>query len=345
MMGAYPALYNRGVGRLSLFLLALVLASGARASADPQDIATTNTPVVFAQLTNGTVTVRTWERPDVQVETDPNLVQVTHIPQQMLAGKQIPPGASGFWAQNIQTPDGEQLSLPPEPFPVAPLDAQPHDGVRLVGGGDVTLTIPANTPFLLINDRQGDVSVNGFHGGTLVSHIVRGSLKLDDVSGTVGAQVNNGPIVATNSTFDRIRVRNGRGGMFFYNVDSRQIEATTLVSPIVYDNGSFQPGLARFESQKGNIALGVAHGGAQIDAHSATGHVFSEGTIRGGPVVTATSASGNVMTYSGALREHPTFRQQFPMQGHQPANNRANPPPQRRPQSRCRRVGKRVVCQ
>ncbi len=316
MMPPRPAHYNRSVGRLSLFLLVLVIISGARASAGPQDIATTNAPVVFAQLTNGTVTVRTWDRPDVQIDADPNLVQINHISQQALAGHQ-PFTQMRFFAQNVQMPDGEELSLPPEPFPVAPLDSQPHDAVRLVGSGDMTITVPANTPFLMINGRQGEVNVtvDGYHGGTFVSHIGRGALHLNDVSGTVGAQVNNGPITATNSTFDRIRVRNVRGGVFFENCDSRQIEATTLMSPIVYDNGSFQPGLARFESQKGNIALGVARGGAQIDAHSASGRVLNEGAIRSGPVVTATSASGNVMTYSGALREHPNFQQQFQMQG------------------------------
>jgi hypothetical protein len=363
MMRDLRAHYNRGVGRLSLFLLVLVIVSGARASADPQDIATTNAPIVLAQLSSGTVTVRTWDRPDVQIEADPSLVQVIHIPQQALAGKQLPPGMTTFWAQNIQTPSGEQLSLPPEPFPVAPLDAQPHDGVRLIGGGDVTITVPATTAFLLINDRQGDVSVDGFHGGTLVSHIGRGALHLNNVSGTVGAQVNNGPITATNSTFDRIRVRNGRGGMFFNNVDSRQIEATTLMSPIVYDNGSFQPGLARFESQKGNIALGVAaRGGAQIDAHSASGQVLNEGAIRGGPVVTATSGSGSVMTYTGALRDHPNFQQQFQMlrpgfqqsprvNAPQQPRRPATPSPQQQSlqqrtlkQQRCKWVGKRWVC-
>jgi hypothetical protein len=326
--------YNRGVGRYILALLVLVIISGARASADPQDIPTTSAPVVFAQLTNGTVIVRTWDRPDVQIETDPNLVQVNHIPQQALAGHQLPP--MRFYAQNIQTVDGEQLSLPPEPFPVAPLDSQPHDAVRLVGGGDVTITVPANAPFVMINDQQGDVTVDGYHGGTFVSHIGRGSLHLNNISGTVGAQVNNGPITATNSNFDRIRVRNGRGGMFFDNVDSRQIEATSLVSPIVYDNGSFQPGLARFESQRGNIALGVARGGAQIDAHSASGQVLSEGNIRGGPVVTATSASGSVMTYSGALRDHPNFQQHFQMQRAgfpQQQRGIGNPPQPRRPTS------------
>lgn len=330
--------YNRGVGRLSLFFLVFVTVSGARASAQPQNIATSNAPVVFAQVTSGTVTVRTWDRAEVQIDGDPSLVQANPIPQQALNGRQIPSFLLMFRAQQIQTPDGAQLSLPPEPFPVAPLDAQTHDGVRVVASGDVTLTIPANTPFLEINGRQGEVNVNvdGYHGGTFVSHIGRGSLHLNNVSGTVGAQVTNGPFTATNSTFDRIRVRNVRGGVFFQNCDSRQIEATTLLSPIVYDNGSFQPGLARFESQKGNIALGVGRGGAMIDAHSASGRVLNEGAVRSGPVVTATSGSGNVMTYSGALRDHPNFRQQFQMRPSAQQQPRAIGTPQRRRRSPAR---------
>jgi hypothetical protein len=319
--------YNRGVGRLSLFLLVLVILSGARASADPQSFSTTNAPAVFVQALDGTITVRTWDRPEVQIEGDPN-AQVNRIPQAALSsGKAIPPFLLMLRAQQIQTPDGEAISMPPEPFPVAPLDGQEHDGVRIITGGDVTITVPANSPFLLVNAPRANVKLEGYHGGTFVSHIGAGSLTMNDVSGTVGAQVNNGRIRATNSTFDRIRVRNGRGGMFFENCDARQIEATSLISPIVYDNGSFQPGLARFESQKGNIALGV-RGGAQIDAHSVSGQVLSEGAIHGGPFVTATSGTGSVMTYNGALRDHPNFQQRFPAQG-----SRAipEPPQQKRP--------------
>src|SRR5665213_2870012 len=43
----------------------------------------------------------------------------------------------------------------------------------------------------------------------------------------------------------------------FERCRSKQIEATSVTGSIVYDGGAFDPGLARFESQSGNIALGV----------------------------------------------------------------------------------------
>lgn len=294
-----PAIYNGGVGRYILFLLCWMALSGALASADPQDIATTNAPIIVAQMQSGKVTIRTWDRQDVQVDGDPGLI-VNHIPERAI---QNHPGILQvhFWQQSFQGPDGSQLTLPPEPFQVAPLDAQPHDGVLIRGDGDVTIHIPANAPFVMANIKQGDVSLDDYHNGTFVSHIGRGSLRLNDVSGTIGAHVFNGQVIAQNSQFDRIRIRNGRGLVSFDNCDARQIEVSTLMSSIVYDHGSFQNGLARFESQKGNIAIGVARGAAQLDAHSATGRTFTDQSLRGGPVVTATSGSGNVMSTRGSV--------------------------------------------
>ena len=62
--------------------------------------------------------------------------------------------------------------------------------------------------------------------------------------------------------------------MTFRGCTSHQIEASSKYGSIVYDNGKFQPGLARFESDHGNVALGV-RGGAQIGAHSGSGHIVS----------------------------------------------------------------------
>lgn len=300
--------YNQVVGRYILFLLCWVIISGARASADPQDIATTNAPVFFAQLKDGgNVTIHTWGRNDVQIDGDPSLT-IHHLPAAAIARRGIQ--QFNFWNQTVDTPEG-QLSIPREPFDAPPLDSQPHDGIVVLGGGDVSVTVPVGTPLIVVNTTRGNVSIDNYHNGTIVSHIGAGSLHLQNVSGTVGAQLGAGPFIAQNSQFDRIRVRNARGQILFDNCNAKQIEATSLLGNIVYDRGSFDPGLARFESQRGNIALGVARGGAQVDAHSGSGQVLTEGNVRGGPVVTATSAAGNVMVYNGALAEHPSFREQL----------------------------------
>ncbi len=122
--------------------------------------------------------------------------------------------------------------------------------------------------------------------------------------------------------------------MFFEHCAAAQIQASSLTGSIIYDNGTFTPGLAHFESQRGSVALGVANGNAQITAHSDSGRVFNEaqGFVRGGPVVTATSGSGAVLYYRGSLRQHPQLMQRLP------ANARPfrRPPGGRRPPERTR---------
>ncbi|MGR4064670.1 MAG: hypothetical protein ACLQPV_04405, partial [Vulcanimicrobiaceae bacterium] len=79
---------------------------------------------------------------------------------------------------------------------------------------------------------------------------------------------------------------------------------------------SFQPGLARFESQRGNVALGVGSGTASFGAHSAQGRVVNAYDGRGAdasaPVVTATSQTGNVLLYRGSARDNLQRMQQWP---------------------------------
>ncbi|HMD02480.1 MAG TPA: hypothetical protein VKG44_05885, partial [Candidatus Baltobacteraceae bacterium] len=108
------------------------------------------------------------------------------------------------------------------------------------------------------------------------------------------------------------------GPMIFERCSARQIEATNVNGAIVYDRGSFEPGLARFDSLKGDVAIGVASG-AQLDGRAASGgRVYTlfdqhaqvnarEGAASalvdgGGPTVNATSGSGNVYLYDGSLR-------------------------------------------
>jgi hypothetical protein len=311
---------RRGVAGLLLAFL-LVVASAARASADPQSIATTGAPIVFAELQEGMVNVRTWNRSDVQVDADPT-INVRHFDRAPAA---LPPVFT-FFADTVNTPDGP-LILPPEPFLIQPFDSAAHDAVAFNGYGNLTITVPSGSPLLVMHVGRGELSIEGYHGGTFFAVVRAGLLHLADVSGTGGFQVNNGPAIVKNSTFDRIRARTGRGNMFFENCTARQIEATSLTGSILYDNGSFQPGLARFESARGNIALGIARGGAQIDAHSGDGHVLSEGSIQSGPVVTATSQHGTVMYYDGTLRSHPNLRRQVPMHGMRPAPDHTPRPP------------------
>ena len=300
-------MWRRGL-ILSLVAILFVLSAGARARAN--SVATTFSPVIYINVQSGNVTIRTWDQPNVDIVGDPS-IQFQHAGPLLVQRRFMnQPFQPELWAQTIQTLDGP-LSLPAEPFPLPPLGPGPHDAVLVRGNGDVTITVPASSALIIANVRQGGATMNGYRG-LFVMHVVGGSVHLDGVGGTGAVQVNNGPFFASNSQFDRLRVRTGRGNMLFENCASAQIQASSLTGTIVYDNGTFMQGLAHFESQRGSVALGVADGNAQITAHSDAGRVFNEGALGGGPVVTATSGSGAVLYYRGTIREHPNLIRQLP---------------------------------
>ena len=178
---------------------------------------------------------------------------------------------------------------------------------------------------VMVQLRAGHLTFNNYHG-IFVAHARAAGVTLNNVGGTGFVESLRGRVVAKNSSFDRLRVRTATGDMLFQGCTSHQIQATSTYGSIVYDNGNFQPGLARFESEHGDVALGV-RGNAQIGAYSGAGHVVSnfqddtqvrgdpttkQATVGGGgPVVTASSKNGAVYLYSGSMNEHPYVRQEL----------------------------------
>ncbi len=313
---------RRGLaGLLSVFVLTIGLGTPAQAASS--FVPTTDSPFVVVQLGTGSVTIRTWDRAGVQVDGDPT-INIGHAPPRDVASRV--PQQIMLWSQTIQTVNGP-LTLPPEPFPLPQFAPGEHDAVVVRGDGNVTLTVPAQTPLLLANVRVGSLTVFGYSGTALVGHVSAGQVHLNGVSGTVAIQVNNGPFFANDSNFDRLRLRTGRGNVYMSNCRSSQIQVTSLTGSILYDDGFFEPGLARFESAQGAVAIGFA-GPAQIEAHSGAGRILydagpdggvsrnaddAEGAfLGGGPVVTATSAGGSVIFYRGLLHDHPRLERAMP---------------------------------
>lgn len=224
-----------------------------------------------------------------------------------------------------------------------------HDALIVRGEGDVTLTIPAQTPLVLASVRLGSVTVDGFTGTALVTHVTAGEVHLSNVSTTAAVQVNNGPVFIANSAFPRLRLRTGRGNVFMSNCRASQIQVTSLVGSILFDNGTFDPGLAHFETDRGSIAIGVT-GGTQIDAHSSAGRIFydtgNESNVNrspydaqallngGGPVVTASSINGAVLFYRGTLHQYPQLERII---GPKLRGPQQQPPFQQQPRGELRR--------
>jgi hypothetical protein len=310
--------WRRGLaGLLSVF--AFVAGTCVRADAATTLIQTTPAPFVVVQIDSGSVNIRTWDRAAIQIDADPT-VTFNHAPPRQVAARvpqQIP-----LWAQTIKTPQGQELDLAPELFQLPAFAPGEHDALVVRGQGDVTLTVPQQTPLLLINVRVGSVTIAGYSGTAFVAHVTNGEVHVENVSTTAAIQVNNGPVFISNSTFERLRLRTGRGTIFMSACRSQQIQVTSLTGSIVYDNGIFEPGLAHFETTRGNIAIGLA-GGAQIEAHSGAGRILydiaTEGGVNrsaqdaqatlmgGGPVITASSVTGAVIFYRGTLHDYPQF--------------------------------------
>jgi hypothetical protein len=312
------ALRRGAIATLLALLTSVALAAPVRAD-EQFDVGPS--PVLNVQLNRGQLNIQTWDRPQVVILSD-RPVEVQH-----LAPDQVDPRTPRqlqISSQQIQTPRGP-VTLPAESFVLPELPGAQHDAIVARGGGNVTIMIPRSTAMVLANVRFGHLTLSDYHG-VFVTHVRAAGISLNDVGGTGFVESLRGRIVATNSSFDRLRVRTATGNMLFQGCTAHQIQATSTYGSIVYDNGHFQPGLARFESEHGNVALGV-RGGAQIGAHSGSGHVVSsfqngahvrgnpvtkQATVDGGgPVVTATSRNGSVYLYSGSINEHPHVRQEL----------------------------------
>jgi hypothetical protein len=171
---------------------------------------------------------------------------------------------------------------------------------------------------------RGEILMNDYRSGAFLARVRAGRVLLHNVGGNGYVEVARGPIAVSDSALNRLRARTAMGNILFENCNARQIEVSSIDGSIAYDNGTFAPGLARFESQNGDVAIGVAGGALQIGAHSTAGRIFESlanarvaGTNtdaqasvgNGGPVVTASSARGAVYLYNGAFK-----RQQHPAQ-------------------------------
>jgi hypothetical protein len=317
-----------------------MLLTAGSARADVQTIDGTDAPIVRVNVKQGDVTIRTWDRSSVQIDADPSLEVVRRTTAS--AGEPYSIPIPGTTQPSVEGP----ASLPAESFVVAAIPPGPRDAIvvrdPLGSGGTgaptpVTITVPNNSAFVYARTGNGTLDVHDYRSGTFVGFVGRGRMLLDNVGGTVFAQTGRAAMVVTNSSFERVRARSLFGNMTFERCDVRQIEATSINGSIVYDGGSFQPGLAHFESTRGDVAIG-ANGGVQLGGHAAgDGRVYTnfQHPVRidghdgeanatvdgGGPVVTATSERGNVYFYDGSLRS----RSQLPSQWQGPLGTLQRP--------------------
>lgn len=302
---------------MTLLAILCCLALAAPTRADEQfDVGPS--PILNVHVNRGKVIVQTWDRQQILISSnDP--VDVRHLAPSDVDPRL--PKQIQIASQQIQTEHG-LVTLDPESFVLPDLPGEQHDAVVVHGSGQVTISIPRSTAMIIAHMHMGHLSVNNYRG-VFVAQVRSAGISLNRVDGTGFVETLRGRIDAFGSSFDRLRARSAVGDMLFTGCTSHQIQASSTYGSIVYDNGHFEPGLARFESEHGNVALGV-QGGAQIGAFSGSGHVVSnfhdEADVRGdpttkqatvnggGPVVTAASKNGSVYLYSGSLDDQPRVR-------------------------------------
>lgn len=308
-----------GLGVL-VFLLAALAGRTAPAQAATLDVGDQAVVALTVRGRGNSVTVRTWDRSSVQVDGDVTSVDRRTVPfggGGRPLSQPIPPAL-------FHERDGTTAALPPEDFPFAGLRDGPHDIVRIEApqGTHLVVTVPASTGVLYAISGGGTTEIAGYRGANLVIFQRVGRVRLANVATTAFVQMNAGMLQATSSVFARLRARADAAQLVFEGCRSTQIEATTIGGSVVYDGGSFEPGLARFESQSGAIALGV-EANAQLIGRSGDGRVYASFERRdasvsqqgntatatlggGGALVNALSAHGNVYLYDGSLRTRRT---------------------------------------
>lgn len=296
-----------------LFALLAVITITDRAGAAPMVVDVSPQPVVLIQHTQP-IWITTWERPQVAVDAGGLVPQIDRRPDRLAGTNPATPYSVPIPAQAVPGPGGAAIVLGPESFPVQ-LPPGRHDTVRIVVPPNVaTITIPADTSVLSINGIAATQIVN-YHG-QLIAQQQAGPLVLHDVSGEAFAQNLRGQIFIADSNFDRLRLRTALNNMVMQRVNVRQIEASSTHGNILFNNGSFEPGLARFETETGHVALGI-NGGANVAVKAQPGQIFQSfdrptpfvdrgGEANamvggGGPLVNVVTRQGRVYLYDGSI--------------------------------------------
>jgi hypothetical protein len=306
---------RRAVAGFALFVCAL---QAGTATAQPVFLDTGEAPVVQIGIRSGTIVVDTWERAGVDVESADD-VNVRRVTARFGNEPGAIPMSVPMLSAPVRTPQGDAVTLPPENFVFSTVAPGPHTAVLVTANANVAATVhvPPNTALLVVRSAAASqIEINNFRTGTFIVHSRAGVVRLNNDGGDAFVQIVNGNILANNSNFNRIRVRTAVRNIAFERCSARQIEATSIAGSILYDGGTFQPGLARFETERGNVAIGVA-GGARITARGPQGRVFTafDGPVNvqqrngqadavvggGGPLVSASSIAGAVYLYDGTL--------------------------------------------
>jgi len=188
-----------------------------RAQTVPIVLPAGDAPVVRVMMRSGTLTVRVWNRSDVQVSSAQPVSARSFRPEAVAQAlnRSVP-----IFATTVFTPDGT-ITLPPEEFALTSLTAAPHAGILIQAlDANVNVMLPQGTALLLATVQRGRIDLQNYHSGTFALLLHNGGMRLLNVSGSGYAQVARGQIMVRNSSFDRLRARTAIGNILFENGNS-----------------------------------------------------------------------------------------------------------------------------
>lgn len=260
------------------------------------------------------IIVSTWDRPQIRIDSA-GPITVEHQTRTL---KLEGPAAHPIPILAVKSADGT-LELPQEQFVVQmPPEGTVFDDTVITGAGVMHITVPQNLTYLGASLARGHITLRDLKT-TFIIKINTGGVIFNHVSGEGYVQVLLGPISIRDSTFTRLRARTGKDDVVMERCHAKQIEVASINGSVVYDNGTFEPGIAHFESATGDVAIGLASGGAQIGGQtqgqiftaldhgsnaSARPHEVNAVVNGGGPYVSIASSSGTLYVYNGSLQHN-----------------------------------------
>lgn len=306
-------LYTRNVLLRLVLLIALPALALVPARAARIDIPAGDQPVIFLNVRQANVVVRSAAGDDVRVVAPrAHVDRTTYVPD---------PGDNDveILSSSIETRTGRRITLPLESFRYTPLRPGPHLEIRIRGAsvGRVSIELPQRPSLLLIRMENGRARIDGVQGATIVAKVHRGGIALRRFTGSAYLQVDGGPIALAGSRLEHVRLRTGMGPIVLESCTLAQVQASSVLGDVVVDDAVFVPGVARFDSRDGAVALGIGQGGAQVSGTTARGGIFTQldershpqigdgslsGAIHGGgPAVTLRSGRGSLFLYDAPL--------------------------------------------
>jgi hypothetical protein len=334
---------RRGTAPLATFLAAFAVVATAAAACADQTSPLSGDGLVVIRSISGNVTIAVGNPGEVRIVSPEKLVMrhfaVSADADGHIMLPQQGPGAAG--AASPSPDDGASTQPAADGAPVSDTGANPaaarggfgprsftipglqdgSDGLSIVNrsGGDVTIYVPPMLTGLIIGAGPGDVTASNLSGSYVIV-TGRGGVNLQNVSGRGLIRTWAGP-VTLNNVAGVLGVESARGTVTAREMSVTQADVRTQSGDVDWEFSTLGRGGYRFNSQRGNIQVGLApDAAANVDAQSESGsvvnafgrrrgnvHIFNRHALSmslrgGGPEITASSKFGRV-----TIRPHKPF--------------------------------------